>query len=551
MKKFICIACLILVYQTIFAQENSQRIKSEIKSIVIYLSGAELTHSETVNLPAGRSSVVFEGLTPKLLQQSVQVTVSDNVSVLAISANINYLNKIEEKPRIKLIKDSLVLVNSKITALTDERSAFEIEKEMLLKNTSLGGTNSGVSVAEIKLAADFYRMRIKEINSKTSEIDVKLIEFKATKERLNNELVELNANLSYSRYEVSILLSAKSTISATIDLKYLVSDAGWSAGYDITATEINQPVKLNYRAKVFNNTDIDWENIKLKLSTADPTLSAAKPEMKPWYLSYSPSYSNSAGYENQNINKFSNQAPIQADDEYKTKEKKKDEITVDKNTFTEIEVSELSAEFDIATRYSIPSNNKPYLVDVAEYNLPAIYRHYAIPKVDKDAFLIAQITGWEDLNLVEGPANIYFAGTYVGESYIYTRDVKDTLDLSLGRDKKVLITRNKLTNFSSTTFIGNKQKQTLAYEMIVKNNRKQPIQIDIIDQLPVSQNSEIDVDILEISKANHDLLSGLLTWKLTVDAGQSQKINLSYCIKSPKNKAINTQQIQKRYMRKF
>jgi uncharacterized protein (TIGR02231 family) len=183
-------------------------------------------------------------------------------------------------------------------------------------------------------------------------------------------------------------------------------------------------------------------------------------------------------------------------------------------------------------------------VEVTNYNLPATFEHYSIPKTEKEAFLLARIGGWEQLDLVEGPANVYFGGSYVGQSYIYTRSLDDTLDLSFGRDKKVMVSRTRLKDFNSKTLSGNNKKETQSYEIVIKNNRKSAITVDVEDQLPVSQNSEIVVEAIELSKAKKDDATGKLTWSYTIAPGEQQKITLTYSIKYPKNKYVKAKKFR-------
>ncbi|HEV7230159.1 MAG TPA: DUF4139 domain-containing protein, partial [Bacteroidia bacterium] len=353
--------------------------------------------------------------------------------------------------------------------------------------------------------------------------------------------------------EISVLLSCQTALSTTLEIKYIVSGAGWAPSYELIAEDVNKPIELKYRAKVFNNTDVDWTDVKLKISSADPTRSASKPQLDPWYVNYNTGFAYSQKNSQQYLNNNSddkasapaamslNSVTIDADEGYKKSGKFVQKPVV---TYEPIQVSELSAEFDIKNPYSIPSDSKPYIVEVTSYNLPATYKYYSVPKADRDAYMLARITGWEDLDLVEGPANVYFGGTFVGQSYIYTRSVDDTLDLSLGRDNKILVTRNKLKDFSNDKVIGNNRKVTYAYEMVVKNNRKTPIVLNLEDQLPVSQNNDIIVDAIEISKAQVDVLSGKLSWALSIQPGEQQKILLTYSIKYPRNKSISTKRFK-------
>lgn len=545
MKKYFAFILLsILTLSELFSQsEKVYNLKTDINNLVVYLDGVEETRLKNISLVKGRNKLIFEGLSSKLNVSSIRVSATNDVAILAISSKIDYLTNEQEEEKITKIKDSLKVIEKKITAIDDENRAFVTEKEMILKNQSLAGQNNGVSVLELQKAADFFRLRMNEINTKYSALSLKLAELELYKSKLSRELVELNAVYSFERNEITILVNSEKADTSTIELKYLVSDAGWTPIYDLKAEDIDKPIMLIYRAQVYNNTGIEWKNVKMKLSTADPNSSATKPSLSPWYLNYNNTgyYSTNNDYSKaglynqelqsqaqQTIANFDYKADILLEQSEKSISKK----------FDVVEVSVLSAEFDIKTKYTIPSDDKPYLVDVVEYNLPATYQHFAIPKKEKAAFLLARVTGWQDLDLVEGYANVFYAGTFIGKSFIYTRNASDTLDFSLGRDSKVYVSRVKQKDFSSTKLIGSKRKETQAYEIIVKNNRKLAIQIEIQDQVPVSQDSEIETEITNISNAQQDLLSGKLVWNLNLEPGKSEKINLIYSIKYPKSKPL-------------
>src|SRR5690554_3651924 len=119
------------------------------------------------------------------------------------------------------------------------------------------------------------------------------------------------------------------------------------------------------------------------------------------------------------------------------------------------------------------------------YDLPAFYQYYCVPKIDKDAFLIANIVDWEKYNLLEGEANVFFEDTYVGKTLMDVRYASDTLEISLGRDKKVSVNREKIKDYTAKQFIGNKKEETRAWKTTVKNNKNQAINMIILDQVPV------------------------------------------------------------------
>lgn len=545
-----------IIFPSIYAQDIKEKnVNTVIHSATIYLTGAELIRQTKITLSPGKTRIIFKDLSSKIDAKSIRITTDDKVDLLGISSNINYLSKKEDLPNIKMLKDSMRLIKEKIQDINDKTDAYTTEKKMLLSNTSIGGENNGVSITELKQASEYYRSRILDINTKISKLNRQKEEFSQATKRIQYQLNDLNANTNYTRAEVSILVSSDIAVSSDIELKYIVTNCGWSPSYDIKAIDTDKPVKLEYRAKVYNNTDIDWKNLKIKLSTADPNLSVTKPVLNPWYLQYKTysynnqyKFRNNEGYTQNMIVSDENVPSVSGDDFGGLGDL--DEIIIP-GEFSKTEVPELSAEFAIKKTYSIPSDDKPYLVDIDEFDLPASYRHFAVTKLDKDVFLLARISGWQDLNLIEGPANVYYAGTYLGQSFINTRNVKDTLDLSLGRDSKVMVTRTKLKEFSSTQFVGNKKKETFAYQLVAKNNRKTEINIQILDQIPISQTDEIEVKVIDISGAKHDLTTGKVTWDFNLKPGESKKILLSFEIKYPKNKELQIQKNKSRQVRYF
>ncbi len=519
--------------------EKVQRYQPALDKIVVFLEGVEYTHTVPVQLSPGRYLLCFEGLSAKLDPASIRVNTGSGLSVLSVSSKTDYLTKTEEKPRIKALRDSVSLLTRKVQLLLDEQDALSTEKALLLKNQSIGGDANGVNILELQKAADFYASRIFEINKRVSAIEQARQDHNEQMIRLNNELSELNAHANIARAEISVLVSAEAAINTVLELSYYLPDAGWAPYYELKSEEIGQPVDLIYRAHVYNNTDIDWKNVSMVLSTGNPTKSVTQPRLNPWRINYE--YEADYFVSGENADKPQQvQFQNNLNENFQLRQQNFEQTRSDRGgvAYTTIEVSQLSVEFPITAKYSIPSDSKPYIVDVTRYNLPAVYKHTAIPKEDRDAFLLARITGWEDLNLVEGVANVYFAGSYVGRSYIYTRKVADTLDLSFGRDPKVMVTRTKMKEYTDNQLIGSKRKETYRYQIVVKNNRKAPINIEIQDQVPVSGNEEIEVTVEETSKADYNLLSGICKWNYTIEPDKSQSINLQYTVKYPKNKVV-------------
>jgi uncharacterized protein (TIGR02231 family) len=546
-----------------FAQEV-QKIETTIQDVKVFMSGAELHHVANSRIKEGKQELVFVNLSPDLDPNTVLVEIEPkDVTILSVSSRTNYVDSGLDNVKIAGIKDSIGIYWDRMSILDNKLKVLETEKSLLFKNESIGGTSNNVPVAEIQRAADFYRSRMNQIDEEIFKM--RKDRDKATEKyyKYNQQLTELNAQFNPPTSEINVVIVSNKAQNVSYSVKYQVANAGWEAKYDVRATGVTKPVELVYRANVYNNCGLDWNGVKLNLSTADPKQGAEKPRLENWDLAnqhrmdYDGESDQFYGFTNGQANELMDKRLSSVSEkslEYKSQEKS--EEFRKKNQAPQvaqemIEVAELNAEFDIVQNYTILSDAKPYIVEVAVHTLPATYEHYTVPKMDLSAFLTARVVGWNKLSLVSGSASVYYNGAYLGSSYINTAIVEDTLVLSLGRDKMISITREKKSEENKKQFSGSNVKETLTYEIVVKNNRDGQVTCVVEDQLPISSSSDIEVTAIETSDAELDKESGKLSWKLTLAPGESRVIKLSYSIKSPKWRHIDGDRHVRRAKAKF
>jgi uncharacterized protein (TIGR02231 family) len=197
-----------------------------------------------------------------------------------------------------------------------------------------------------------------------------------------------------------------------------------------------------------------------------------------------------------------------------------------------------SIDYEIKESYSVPGDGKEIQVQIQNVTLPATYQYVSVPKIDPDAFLVATVANWEDLGLMAGSANIYFDGAYAGNTYVDPTSVEDSMQFSLGRDKRITVKRETVKEKTSTRMIGSNRERSAAYKITVKNNKKESIRIRIEDQYPVSQNNQIEVKLNDTSGATADQQSGKLIWQLNLAPAESKSVGFSFDVKYPKDKSI-------------
>ena len=529
MKNLLAFSALFFVSIGMFAQAN---VSSKITQVTVYLQGAQLVHTAETQVSQGKQTVVFTGLSADMQPESVVLECSNrNVVFQSVSIRNNYLKEQTPNAKIAELQEKSALVEEKLATLRAEKGVYAKERDMLFRNEAIGGTSNNVPIAEIEKAADFFRKRNNEINVFLLKADAE--ERKLIKESASYtaQLLELNAKENPPTSEVTVVLDAKTRGEAIFTLKYLVRNAGWAPKYDVRAENAIDPVKLDYHANVFNKSGLDWTEVLMILSTSEPLQGAEKPRLETWDVAESTQ--RIAGVQ-KNLESVMIMDMKSNRSDYLKKEDRGGDVA-----FQQVAVQELSAEFEIELPYSILSDGKPYVVDVTSYSLPATYMHYAVPKQDADAFLMAKVVGWNTLNLVSGKASVYFAGAYLGQSFINTASVDDTLSLSLGRDKRVALVRKKQSELSKRQLLGNNEKETFYFETTVRNNRDKEINVLLEDQLPISSDGQIEVAMLEISGAVLEKNTGKLSWNIKLAPGESKTVTLGYSIKTPKSMKVS------------
>lgn len=546
MKKIGFFFCLLglspLIQAARSGEPDEQRLKSVLTHVTVFLNGAQLTHLAKATVNTGVSQLVIEGLPAGIDRQSLQVSGKGEIIILAVKSNVNYLNAQGKSPQIVRLEDSLQLAKSELASYTSLKEVLNKEQMMIEANQAIGGQQTGVTVERLQQMADFFRSRLTDIQSRLTKNEQNLLKVNERVNKLQQQINEVNTRRNQPTGEVLVSVSAKSRVPVELELNYLVADAGWAPVYDLRAKDTRSPVQLSYKAYVHQNTGLDWNDVRLTLSTTNPSLGGTSPTLGSQFVDiFNPSI---------RIRGMSSTAPEQAlkgkaagvqMDKDQKKEEASAPILEDSQTtadYTTVTESAVSVSFDIALPYTVVSGSNPQLVDITTHELPATFRHFAVPKLDTDAFLLAQVTGWEQYNLLSGNANVYFEGTFVGESFLDANNTKDTLMLSLGRDKKVLIKRERITEFSSRKTIGRNELETIAYRITVRNTKKEPVQLTLEDQSPVSRDSQVEVELLEAKGAEQNKETGKLTWKLRLNAAETQTLELKYSVKYPKGKMI-------------
>lgn len=625
----IAIAILCLIAGNLFAQELTEKeVKTNVTEVSVFIEGAQVTRKKILDLPKGEAIIKFVNLSPFIDAKSVQVKATGDITILSVNHQQNFLNKTDKskelsdlETKVKALDDRITLENTYLSIVGEQLSFLQI-------NRSVGSKNNELSVANLKEAMAFYASQLSALKLKEIEHNKNIENFQKQKSDIESQIKNFTSKKEYPNGEVWAKVEVKKPGKFEFELSYLVANAGWFPSYDIRVNSISEPLQIIYKANVRQETKEDWQNVKLRFSSTNPSSSGVAPLLKPYFLNYNsvpPTYnikqnSNIAkgtvlsaedgmslpgtsvsvkgttigtatdangnftltmpsgggilsfsfvGYKTKEISFTGNYMSVVLEPEQvaleevvvtaygverngieralsgavagvQTKRSKSVKIRGNSSLAipSEIAVKQTTVDFEIKTPYTILSDNKSYAVDMVVFDIPANYQYLCVPKVQKDAFLMANITNWEKYSLLEGEANIFFENSFVGKTLLDLSNTSDTLSISLGKDKSVSINREKVKNFTEKQFIGGKKEETINWVTSIKNNKNQPISMIVLDQVPVSTIEDIEVNLLDISSGMLSKETGEIKWIINLDSGGKKELNLNFSVKYPKDRRI-------------
>lgn len=548
MKKVLYAMLLISFVAKAQNQEKTlPSFKSNLSHANVYFgTGAQLTHTADVSFVKGNQEIIIKNVSYSLDPNTIQITCPENVVLLSH----RFLPKTETNtyinPAIAKMDDSLKMYSKQIKT---HQINYALQEELLGKASKLiegytSNTKNSYGEEVIKLVEFYtgkiqtYKSEMNNITTKIEEISEKVSEISIRRE----QAVYTNKTTNKTIGQIVLQVLAKEDTKAEVELSYYSQYAGWTPSYEMRVKSIDNNFKLGYKANIAQNTGIDWVSTKLTLSTNNPNQGNQTPILNAWYLqTYVPQLYNQINKSKQlaAANTINSTIELKVRGMASLTEVKENDFTSSVSNYLQVNESQLFTSFEIDLPYDIPADGKPYSVAIKEEELKATYKHYAVPKLDKDAFLMAEISEWESLDLLPGEANIIMDGKYIGKSYIDPNSTSDTLNLNLGRDKRISIKRQLVKDNNKVKIKGDYKTETFTYDIVVKNNKKQAINLLLKDQYPLSREKEIEAILLDDGGADVNTELGILNFKISLPANESITKKFSYSVKYLKDKTIS------------
>jgi uncharacterized protein (TIGR02231 family) len=524
---------------------------SKIKKVTVFLKGAQINREAKFSINPGVHEIIISGVSQYVDPQSIQIKGTNGIIIMDSKFTSYYptpdekeVSKLPKSVQLKInaIEDSLAQIAFDLADLNAELEVVNASKSIILNNGSMRGQGRvNDSIQLLKEAVEYYLKKVtilnKEMNaisrvkrSKTqhqSELQKRLNELRNYS---NNQAFQKNGNTS--EYRIVVTVSADKITTGYLDLTYLVNNAGWTAQYDLRSNIESSKINLNYKAQVYQNTGIDWKDVRLSVSTNDPYKNKTKPELSPWLIGLHPfAYQQNQGDLDQKQSLSEIAVPMSRSKLEKDDVEERNFNYATSAQHTQVIQHMISAEFKIDLPYTIKSNGEKHMVLVKNEDVDANYIYYAVPKIENAAYLVARITNMEELQMIPAKATIFFDGSYMGETFINPGVMDDTLSLSLGKDPNIIVKRTFMKKKYKEKIIGSDVEKTSMYQIEILNNKNKSIEIIVQDQIPVSRIEGIEITAEDISNGKLIETTGIIEWKLNIESKEKQVLDLKYKVK--------------------
>ena len=554
MKKLILsIAVFSAAFLEVRASEGEVQTSSTIEKVTVFIQGAQIERKASVRIPKGMSTIVFDNLASQIDRNSLQATGLGKFTITDIQYRHFYPAPNPRKPipnsvneKILHLEDSLKMVALKLELQNSHMATLVKEEQFIERHPLITGRANADSLELMIATTKFYRARLHEIASKKYNL-------KRAQARTNKLYGAINAELTVQRnyrntlnqtkpnaprHQVLVNVVAQAPIYGVVEVNYFSRAARWSPMYDLHATNIKDKLRLVYKAIVFQQTGVDWKDVKLKISNANPYQNKIKPKLPMWYVRYyrrvvQAKKMRTRAYTESTLNSVAVEKDMDVMDDALPEEEA--EMSFD---YTQKVHNFSSVEFEIDLPYQIKSDGKAHYVMLKEERLETRFEHHLVPKLERASFVVAQLSGWRNLDLLVGNANIFFGNTFVGSTVVDPTIVSDTLSISMGRDERVYSTTKVLKSSTKDKLLGNKKIYEATREIKIMNNHPTPINVVVEDQIPMAGEKEISVAMTEMDGSKLIERSGLLTWKFDLRARDRKDLKFGYTIEYPEDKKL-------------
>lgn len=521
---------------------------SAIDTVTVYPDGAIVTRVIAIDLASGDSTLVAKDFPLSLDPSSLRVEGEAGAKLT--------IGTIDARPPRAAPPVNLPELDKRIEALKDERADLQGAIDAAAARRKFAQRFADAAPAGLGEKGEArpiteWRAAFTAVAEEVAAAETAIRDAARKQREIDRHIAQLEADRSAkppSKLEVRIDVASAAATKATLRVTYAVRNARWLPLYDArldTGAKDRKPqLELVRRAEVTQSTGEDWSNVTLGVSTVRIARGGSAPELGSLVAQY-PQVPKPRALGS--VADTTMPAPAQMQRKMQSLAVPTEQADMPARADEQqavAEIGDFQATFRIPGRVSLGAAEGAKSLRIASMSVPADLMVRAAPVMDPTAFLEASFKQTDDTTLLPGKVAIYRDGVFVGRGKLSASAKDDIVRLGFGADDKVKIERAvlKRNEGSAGLLLTTSKTDERAFKTTVRNGHDFPIHVAIEDQLPVSENEEIVVEMLPATtppsvKDIHDK-RGVLEWSFDAKPGEVKDINFAWRARWPKDKSM-------------
>ncbi|PRP88299.1 hypothetical protein PROFUN_03408 [Planoprotostelium fungivorum] len=528
--------------------------------VTVYSGSAEITRGLTTRVKPGVTKITLNGISSQFQQESVRISgASSGVTVLEVTSRTKARKekKIQVDPeRTKQMEE----LRAQLIQLTDEAKRIEEERDWMVdwsKQLLKPDKNSATGEQVVAEYMRFYRTATSELDARKRQNaqDQRYVQNKLNSpaplhvSQLNEKKTSNPPSAIHTQFIFTLATDEKEESEISVLFTYMVNRATWSPSYDIRL--VDETIKLSYFGVIQNNTEEDWEDALISLSSSKPTTGIHPPQLKTKNIMKKedmpkpiialsgcapplprPTISAMVHRTAPAMQMYSAlPAPVAMS------------ITPPPSTSVN---SSISSSFQISRSYSLPSDGLDHKVLIHSCITKSRLSYEIVPRMQEKAYLKASINNNTNMPLLAGPSSMFIEGSFIAKERMKLVNVDEDFVVFLGPDPSIRVTYKHLGFNSDSKGIFKKKNQLeVKTKIFVENTKKLPVEVSVYEQLPKSSDAKVIVTLSkpETGKECRITEANNIKWEQSVKRGETVTLETNYTVQWPLEMEIDQESL--------
>ncbi len=511
----------LLILLCLGAQSMAQQtLPSKVSDVVVFPNAAQINRSGVLTLTPGNQSIRIGSLPADLDVSQFTFNIQDaDFRIISQTFNRNYLAEAKLSAKEREFKERIDMIGVEVSSLENSKLVLKREEQFLADAYAKQAT----TLNAISEAAKLLSQRLTVIYAEITAIDIKITELNRELAVLYKQQAQLFPSKVKNNGELTLIINSSLRGNFGFELSYQTNKARWEPRYDIYSKGYGEDLSITLKANIHQTTGEDWDGIKMVLTTANPNSWNTLPELYPWILDFV----------DDRVMVRTLQSRAKGMEQNETAD-----YNMEPQYMVEAGESATALSYTLTGDYYIPTSVAPFETVLTETNEKATYRYQIAPKFNPKAFLVAELTDWRKVFTLSAQANIYLQNHLSNRTYVNANMIEDEMLVSLGADERIVVERKQVLDNTGRGFLGAKRTDIQDFVISIYNPRSEPIEVRVKDQIPLSRNDELVISLRNGRGAQLDEETGILTWNVKINAGETEEIKFGFTAEYSKGKKV-------------